>query len=244
MKTAPQHGTDLFSQLFREFEKTLEDVSGPQFEKLFREFDAAFKESRSRRVDSTPHLDVLQVFGLGTDELRHSRVVAWFLDASGEHEQGAIFMQALLRLVTGKQIPELSKAAASEDYVVEREKHERTDVAVYCRKQFAIFIENKVHALERADQVKDMIKELVKLADAQQIPVSCRFGVFLTDDGRQPTTKPSGKVPGFDLSNLKPLSRVEVFGAFHQALSQRTASPLLTNLLFCYRNAVDQLGPL
>ena len=152
MKTPPKHRTDLFSQLFCEFEKTLEDVSGPQFEKLFREFDAAFKESRSRRVDSTPHLDVLQVFGLGTDELRHSRVVAWFLDASGEHEQGAIFTQALLRLVAGNEIPELSKVAASEDYVVEREKHERTDVAVYCRKQFAIFIENKVHASERADK--------------------------------------------------------------------------------------------
>ena len=38
-----------------------------------------------------------------------------------------------------------------------------------------------------------MIKALVRLSDAQGIPVPCRFGVFLTDDRREPTTKPSGK---------------------------------------------------
>ena len=244
MKTAPKHDTELFSQLFREFEKTLEHASGPQFEKLFREFDAAFKESRSRRVDSTPHLDVLQVFGLGTDELRHSRVVAWFLDASGEHEQGAIFMQALLRLVAGRQIPELCKAVAREDYVVEREKHERTDVSVYCRKQFAIFIENKVRASERTGQVEDMIKALVRLSDAQGIREPYRFAVFLTDDRREPTTKPSGEIRGFDSRNLRSLSRADVFDAFQEVLRARAASELLKNLLSCYRNAIDQLPTL
>ena len=134
-------------------------------------------------------------------------------------------MQALLRLVAGKQIPELSKAAASEDYVVEREKHERTDVAVYCRKQFAIFIENKVHASKRADQVKDMIKELVKLADAQQIPVSCRFGLLSPMTAANQRQNHPGKSRRFDASNLKPLSRVEVFGAFHQVLKPANSEP-------------------
>jgi hypothetical protein len=227
-----------FSQLFREYEKTFEQVPAPRFEKAFREFDAAFKESRTQRVGSTPHLNLLRVFGLSTDELRHSRVLSWFLDADAEHEQGALFAQAFLRLVAGDQAPEIME---NQHYLVKRERHGRTDVSVYARERFAVFIENKVHASERADQVTDMIKALVRLADAQQIPVSCRFGVFLTDDGRQPTTHPSGKIPGFNPSNLKPVSRTEVFGVFYQALTHRTASPLLINLLFCYGNAVDQL---
>ncbi len=238
VKSPPRAESDLFSQLFREFEKTLEQVSGPQFEKLFREFNTAFKESRTQRVGATPHLDLLQVFGIGTDELRHSRVLWWFLDADAEHEQGALFAQALLRLVAADQAPQITD---TQHYIVEREKHGRTDISIYGRRRFAVFIENKVRHSERADQVKDMISSLVRLADAQQIPVSCRFAVFLTDDGRQPTTQPSRNVPGFDPSNLKALSRVEVFGAFYQALTQRIASPLLTNLLFCYRNAINQL---
>src|SRR5258708_4517236 len=132
---------ELFSQFFLEFEKTLGKVSGPQFEKLFREFNAAFKESRTQRVGSTPHLDLLRVFGLRTDELRHSRVLSWFLDADAEHEQGALFAQALLRLVAGDQKAEITE---TQYYIVKREKHGRTDVSVYARQRFAVFIENKV----------------------------------------------------------------------------------------------------
>jgi len=222
VRSAPRSDSDLFSQFFREFHETLEQASGPQFEKLFREFDAAFKESRTQRVDSTPHLDVLQVFGLGMDELRHSRVLSWFLDADAEHEQGVLFAQALLRLVAGEQAPEILDG---EHYIVEREKHSRTDVSIYQRRRFAVFIENKVRASERTDQVKDMINSLVRLADAQRIPVSCRFAVFLTDDGREPTTKPSKDVSGFEPHNLKALSRVEVFDAFYRALEPAHGKP-------------------
>src|SRR5437899_3938315 len=131
VRSAPRSDSDLFSQFFREFHETLEQASGPQFEKLFREFDAAFKESRTQRVDSTPHLDVLQVFGLGMDELRHSRVLSWFLDA--EHEQGVLFAQALLRLVPGEQAPEI---LAGEHYIVERDNHRRPHLPTYHRPRF------------------------------------------------------------------------------------------------------------
>lgn len=92
MKTRPKPDAKLFSQFFRRFEGGFAENSEPHFKELFRQFGAAFKESRDRRVDSTPYLDVLQVFGVKTeDELRHSRVLSWFLDANAEHEQGATF---------------------------------------------------------------------------------------------------------------------------------------------------------
>ncbi len=240
MKRAPKHDSELFPQLFQKFEARTGDPE-PRFEQLFGLFEDAFKDSRRKRVASTPHLDVLQVFGLAEDELRHSRVLSWFLDADAEHEQGAIFTQALLRLVAGKEIPEHTGTAAKEDYIVEREKHKRTDVSVYRRRRFAIFIENKVRHSERIGQVKDMIDELVRLADAERIPIPYRFAVFLTDDPHDPKTGPKNDVAGFERGNLKSLTRVDVFYAFHQALSQRTASPLLTNLLSCYLNAIDRL---
>jgi hypothetical protein len=127
-KIGPKPDAKLFSQVFRQFEEAFARNSEPNFEKLFRQFDDAFKECRSKRVGYTPHLDVLRVFGVTADGLRHSRVLSWFFEADAEHEQGAIFTQALLRLVTGGQMPEIT---GSEHYIVEREKHERTDVSVY-----------------------------------------------------------------------------------------------------------------
>src|SRR5439155_19381460 len=130
-------------------------------------------------------------------------------------------------------------------YIGERARHERTDVSAYERRRFVLFVENKVRHVERDKQVEDMINALVKLADIQQIPIRYRFAVFLTDDRDQnPKTGPVGHVPGFEQRNLKPLSRVDVFTAFQEALSQRTASPLLKNLLSCYLHAIRQLRAL
>ena len=241
MKAAPKTDSESFLQFFRQFE-ALTDYSEPELKDLFDAFTTAFKNSRSKRVNSTPYLDVLQVFGLAQDELRHSRVLSWFLDPDAEHEQGPVFTEALLRLVAGKEIPELNRAAASEDYIVEREKHKRTDVSVYRRKAFAVFIENKVRASERISQVNDMINELVRLADAERVPIPYRFAVFLTDEGREPTSGPFSDVARFDRRNLKSFRRVDIFDMFEEALNKRpVASPLLQNLLSCYLHAIRQL---
>lgn len=245
MKTSPKKDSELFANIFRQFEAVVTSNSKPKFEQLFGLFDAAFRNSRSERVDATPHLDVLEIFGLAKDELRHSRVLAWFLRHDAEHEQGSTCTQALLRLAAGKQIPELNGAALIEDYVVEREKHKRTDVSVYQRKGFAMFIENKVRHLEREDQVSDMIRELVRFSDAERIPIPYRFAIFVTDEGRDPISGPSSDIPNFERRNLKSFRRVDVFDTFQNALdSQPATSPLLKSLLSCYLNAIRQLTTL
>lgn len=81
----------------------------------------------------------------------------------------------------------------------------------------------------------------MRLAEAERIQEKYRFAVFLTDDRHDPRTKAEDDVTGFTKGNLVQLSVVEIFNAFEQALSERTASPLLINLLSCYRNAIEQL---
>jgi hypothetical protein len=213
------------------------------FKIVFELFDVQFKAARHERIAFTPHLDVLQIFGLTAAELRHSRVLAWFLNPFAEHEQGSVFLRALLRLLNDKGARfQTTVPTDSEDYIVERERHERTDISVYRSGRFAVFVENKVHHSERTLQVADMISALVKLADAEGIPLQSRFAVFLTDHGGSPETGPSDDVAGFDRRNLVPLRREDVFSAFYKALKNETiASPLLENLLSCYVNSIHRL---
>ncbi len=89
-----------FQDLFIAFDLALRNGASTrreQFDALLARFKSAFKEERKVRVATTPHLDILGVFGLKSRELCHSRVVAWFLDSNQAHEQGTVFLDAFLR---------------------------------------------------------------------------------------------------------------------------------------------------
>ena len=98
------------------------------FGHVFEDFGREYSSARQQRISTTPHLSVLQVFGLTTRELRHSDALAWFLREDAEHEQGDLFMRALLKMV-GVEAPQQI------NYTVEREKHGRIDVAAHARRQ-------------------------------------------------------------------------------------------------------------
>ena len=180
---------------------------------VFAEFVVAFNASREDRALATPHLNILDVFGLKTRELCHSRVVAWFLNETGTHEQGSLFMNRLLRLCG------LSEASYV-GYTVQREKPDKVDVAAYKAGDFAVFIENKVEHHERENQFGDLQTSLVKFGTTQNnIPAKYRFAIFLTDDGRRPTTAHKKPPAGFLADNLRPISRLALFQEFRDALA-------------------------
>lgn len=204
---------------------------------FFQQFDHSYREARATRAASTPHLDVLRVFGLAFAELRHSAVLAWCLDPSAEHEQGPLFAQAFLGLFGFQE-------KIADVYTVERERHGRTDVSCYARGQFAVFIENKVRHFEREQQVEDMIRSMAEVSNHQNIPRERRYAVFLTDHGGPPKTAPTADSPDFLLANLFSLARMEVFECFGTALERVDASrrsPLLVNFLDSYLNSLRRL---
>jgi len=208
------------------------DTSMSQF---FVSFEKAFHASRSERALTTPHLNVLKAFGLEFAELRHSAVLAWFLSPDSEHEQGVLFVNALLEWF---QVSPLK----NERYTVLRERHHRIDVAAYAAGDFAIFIENKVRHHEREKQVSDMIDSMLEVSQENGIPDDRRFAVFLTDTGAAPVTGPPKNPAGFLNSNLKSARRVELFERFRVALVARTRySPLLLNFLDSYLGAIRRL---
>jgi len=185
------------------------------------DFSEAFVQSRSERAKDTPYLNILDIFGLRLDELSHSRILEWFLNENGEHEQGELFLKALANHVG-------LNATNFKGYHVQREKPDRVDVVVFKKDTFAIFIENKVRHTERKEQMADLIDSIIKLGKAKGIPEKKRFAIFLTDDGRSPTTLRTNIPAGFIRKNLYSIDRVSLFCLFSTALTQ---APIKSTLL-------------
>ena len=206
-----------------------------QLSHFFEQFELSYTTARSARAATTPHLNVLRVFGLEFAELRHSAVLAWFLNPDAEHERGNLFANALLKLCG-------ADPTTSANYSVDCERFGRVDVACLARGDFGVFIENKVCHHERPNQVRDMVDQLVKACEARSIPRERRIAVFLTDHGQPPGTGLSCDIPGFQIVNQKPLARVTVFESFRDALDGNSLkSPLLIGFLDSYLTAIRSI---
>ncbi len=227
MKTSAR----IYRELFEDFEASLQVKAG-EFDRLLDDFNSDYIAARASRAATTPHLDVLRVFGLGARELCHSRALAWFLRIDGEHEQGCLFINALLSLVN---LPPVS----TENYHVLLEKPDRVDVAIYAVREFALFIENKVYAKEQKMQFERLINSLKKLSEAKRIPTGRRVAVFLTNDGRGASTIPTKADPTIAVFNLRRDVVVRAFAAAFSALPVK--SLLLANLLDAYENSLTTL---
>ena len=221
-----------FQDLFVAFDLALRNgasTSRAQFDALLAGFKSAFKEARKVRVATTPHLNVLSVFGLKSRELCHSRVVAWFLDPNQTHEQGTLFLDAFLRLVG-------LHPSGSDNAVVQLERPNRVDISVFSPGSFAVCIENKVYHEERPKQFADLITALDELSEAKGIPREARAAVFLTNDGRQPNSGPAEPPEGITMRSIE---RFEMFIEFEDSLkTAQTKSPLLISFLSAYVNGI------
>jgi len=222
-----------FQDLLDEFGSSFKSAASQRecvYKQFLGDFDSAFKEARIDRAVTTPHLGLLSPFGLKYRELCHSRILRWFLDPNSEHEQSSLFLDALL---TELNIP----ITAGEDVILQLEKPDRVDISVYSPKKFAVFFENKVFHKERDHQFNDLIESLNKLSDANEISSKARAAVFLTDDGRKPTSGPADGIACC-------FRRVTLFGIFDKALEQAPVkSALLTHFLKAYLNEISGLQP-
>jgi hypothetical protein len=221
-----------FQRAIQAFEKAKIERA-KQWPKAMWLFRKAFMRARSERALYTPYLNVLDIFGLKTRELCHSRVLAWFLDENASHEQGNRFLRCLANRVS-------LDIVGPANYHVQREKPDHVDVAVFKKDNFAIFIENKVEHRETKKQVGDLIDALIRFGDSHRVPNESRIAIFLTDHGRKPTTAPKVMPTGFIQQNLWPIKRVSLFTDFVESLANEPKkSGLLAALLGAYVTGIS-----
>ena len=125
-------------------------------------------------------VNVWQTAGLKNDEVRHSKVLKWFLDCRGDHGQGNTILLQLL-----KELPLLEKYQPKRYFTTEEccplgSQESRVDIEIDAD-EFLLFIEIKINATEGKDQLQRYI-------DIAQAKAKNRdwLIVYLTRDGKLP----------------------------------------------------------
>ena len=143
--------------------------------------EVKIERDRLALAEFNPSLNVWEAVNLARSELKHCSFLRWLLDPRGSHYQGDLFLKRFIERYSEhfpEEIPidELSSCnvkSEDTDYAAGR-----VDISITGR-SFIIVIEAKIDAPEREKQLSDYsnISENI---------------VFLTKDGREPTT---GKAP-------------------------------------------------
>lgn len=168
--------------LFEELHSKQRRALMEQARGLLTSFPAVVRKNRIKYISS---FNIVEMCGLGSDEVRHSSILAWLLDENGNHAHGSMFLKAMAPIIG------LELHGDTEDYTVTAEFpgfESITDIVIYKTGDFFISIENKINANEGLDQLNREYRDRERYADSLDIPAHRRIAVFLTPDGRKPTT--------------------------------------------------------
>lgn len=151
-------------------------------------------------------INVWEVAGLKSDEVRNSRVLKWLLDWQGSHGQGD---KILLKLLKSLKLPNFPSFESHVGHYTSRvessplgERENRVDIEIDGH-DFLLFIEVKINASETNDQLdRYLISAKAKAGDNRPWCV-----LYLTQDGRDPRHIENPKAPRYEFSkHLIPLS--------------------------------------
>ena len=143
-----------------------------------------------RRLDGFLSTDFNVFRVIQPDENRLSNIIADLLDTAGSHGQQRIFLDAFLRLIKQPDLlvrQPLMVVREGATLYIERSQR-RIDVTVDFG-DFGLGIENKPWASEQSEQLNDYCNNLTR-------KYGTRFClVYITLDGRQPTSMPNHLIP-------------------------------------------------
>lgn len=208
------HKTNKIKTLIDNFQSLHVDVQEQRLEKM-KIFLSTFEESRDRLLHQRCNeFNVFSLLKVETDEVRHSRFLAWLLDATSDHGQRNVFLSAFVELCQLNIAPnDLNRSYVRTEF---SGIESRVDIMVYRRGKFIIYLENKVFAQEGHNQVDREFRDMCRLGSALRIPKEQMFAIFLTPDGRSPT---SGNA-----TRWKTLSYIKVAREFKKLLPKITVT--------------------
>ena len=141
--------------------------------------EAKIEHDRQSLAEFNPNLNVWEAVNLARSELKHCSFLRWLLDPRGSHYQGDLFLKRFIERFSESFPKEIPKEELSSCKVKSEDSDNaagRVDISITGR-SFIIVIEAKIDAGEQEAQLKRYgnISENVVI-------------VFLTKDGRKPTT--------------------------------------------------------
>ena len=155
------------------------------FEHWRRRIDL-LREADPRKRPDFQTINLLDVFGIGRQEVPHSRFLAWLLDPRGSHGLGAAFLDAFLRLVQQTCGREFDADLGAVKVSLERGTDGGVPDITVIGHNFLCFVENKILAAEGVDQTQRYADSAEKEANRRGIPSDHVLLVFLSPRGSRP----------------------------------------------------------
>lgn len=147
-------------------------------------FAVAYRTVRENSATAPPAMNVWRHAGIGRREVKHCAVLAWLLDADGDHCQGIRFWRCLESVLAPGTLPSLEPA---EEPRVRTEQWaddtNRVDIEIVGR-HFALVIEAKIDAPASREQLESYWTLVQRLH-----PDKTPCGLFLTPGGETPKGK-------------------------------------------------------
>lgn len=179
---------------------------------------------------------VFDVLGTADYEIRHSNVLSWLLDQSGNHGQGSAFLELLWEQFTAETT---QPKPTFVDYSVDREganEEEKIDLLLRSKgSDWLIVIENKLFSPETGDQ----LDRYFHYVERRYPDVPARHYFYLTPDGIGPAREE-------DSANWMPVSYLGVRQAvstfLEQPLPDRVSDFLKQYLEHIERNVLRSSG--
>jgi len=154
---------------------------------LMQDFIAKYSRLKSKLdAQRKEKFNLIEIFNIVTDEVRHSSFLAWLLDAGAGHQQNDLFFNAFLKLCNiDIDLGHLIGYKVRTEFP---EVESIIDILIYRKSSFLIYIENKVYSEEGQDQCAREARDMHRLGARLNVPENRRYAVFLTPDGREPCT--------------------------------------------------------
>ena len=135
---------------------------------------------------STAKFNILDLTGVGSDEVKHSSILAWLFDPGSRHACGTRFLRALLKAAS---IP-VSEEDICNCYVRTEFSGSDSiiDILIANPGTFLVYLENKTVSPEGKDQIDREYRDMLRLGESLCVPKNMMFPVFLTPSGRRPTS--------------------------------------------------------
>lgn len=125
-----------------------------KLKELFNDVNAILQEEMIKKEESLrrgERFNMFQVCGVDHYEVKHSAIIASFLDPKGNHGQKDKFLKAFISIVDDKTGMETSSCSVYTEYVT---NEGRIDILIEDNSGKCIIIENKMYAGDQNEQLK------------------------------------------------------------------------------------------
>jgi len=166
-------------------------------------FDDNVQDILDKIKNSVMNFNILEITGMGSQEIKHSNILAWMFSNSEHNLEYKILEGFLKKVVDANEINETTTFLKHYIYLPKNDKN----ITIYREKdnidllivdnanEVVIAIENKVYANERSDG-KDggQLKNYCKIVDENYKNFKNKIFIYLTIDGLSPESEENQKI--------------------------------------------------